>query len=123
MFLRCSHILNYFGNIYGVYGSRFGEIVGSSKNHPKSIAICPGTLISHLRIIKTIRSKKEKYTIHKNIVVCLATRSAFIIGELLQVDAGFSFINSSFLAFKSILCFQKYLVQITNVPFHVFYRC
>ena len=33
-------------------GARFGKQSGSSKNDPKSIGICPGTLISHYGIIK-----------------------------------------------------------------------
>ena len=32
----------------GLQRVRFGEKVGSSKNDPKSVAICPGVHISHL---------------------------------------------------------------------------
>ena len=44
--------LKYFGDEYGVYGSTKSENLRSSKNHLKSIAIGPGTLISHFGIIK-----------------------------------------------------------------------
>ena len=44
---------NYTGDKYGVQGSRFGRLFGSSRNHPKSIAIDPEVKISHLGITKT----------------------------------------------------------------------
>ena len=62
--------LKYFGNKYGVHGSRFVEQCGSSRNHPKSIAICPGTLIIRFGIIEPhsgpikIFKNKEKYKHH-----------------------------------------------------------
>ena len=52
MFQGCSpmflHFSKYFGDKYRVQGSIFGHIFGSSKNLPKSIAICPGVRISNL---------------------------------------------------------------------------
>ena len=42
-----------FCDKYGVSGARFGEKFGSSRNDPKSIGICPESLISHCGIIKT----------------------------------------------------------------------
>ena len=52
IFLGCSHIFFYFGDKYGVPGSRFGCIPGRSKNVPNSIAIDQESLISHFGIIK-----------------------------------------------------------------------
>ena len=49
-------VLKHLGDKYGVRGSRFGHILGRSKNVPKSVAICPGVKISHFGIIET--SKK-----------------------------------------------------------------
>ena len=46
-------ILKYFGDKYGVRGSRFGYIFGRSKNVPTNIAIDQESLISNFRIIKT----------------------------------------------------------------------
>ena len=43
--------LKYFGDKYGVRGSRFGRCFGSSRNHPKGIAIDQESLISHFGII------------------------------------------------------------------------
>ena len=48
-FLYC---LKHFGDKYGVQGARFGDLFGSSRNRPKSLGMCPGTLISHFGIIK-----------------------------------------------------------------------
>ena len=45
-------VWNIFRDKYGVRGSRFSQSVGSSRNHPKSIAICPGVKISHFGIIQ-----------------------------------------------------------------------
>ena len=45
--------LKYFGDKYGVRGSRFGLIFGRSRNLPKSIATDQESLINHLGIIKT----------------------------------------------------------------------
>ena len=38
-----------------VWGARFGENVGSSKNHAKSIAMCPESLaiLEYLKLIQT----------------------------------------------------------------------
>ena len=47
------YFFNYFGDKYGVRGSRFGEQFGSSNNDPQGIGICGGTLISHFGIIET----------------------------------------------------------------------
>ena len=44
--------LQHSGDKYGVRGSRFGDIFGRSRNHPKSIAIDHESLISHFGIIK-----------------------------------------------------------------------
>ena len=41
------YFVKYFGDRYGVRGSRFGHIFRSSRNHPKSIAIDQESLISH----------------------------------------------------------------------------
>ena len=54
--------------------AQFGEISGRSKDHPKSIAICPGALISHSGIINSPR-KPQKYikkpsTSKKNMCCC-----------------------------------------------------
>ena len=38
-------------------GARFSENVGSSKNVPKNIVICPEALISHFRFIKNHTSQ------------------------------------------------------------------
>ena len=46
----------YFRDKYEVRGSRFVHIFGRSRNHQKSIAICPGVKISHLGIVKTPKS-------------------------------------------------------------------
>ena len=43
--------LKYFGESYGVRGSRIDHIFGRSKNVPKSIAIDQESLISHFGII------------------------------------------------------------------------
>ena len=43
--------IRHFCDKYREHGSRFGEHFGSSRNHPESIGICPGTLISHFGII------------------------------------------------------------------------
>ena len=52
------------GDRYGVHRSRFGEIFGSSKNHPKGIAISPVPLTRHIGIIKAhyplINTQKTK---------------------------------------------------------------
>ena len=45
--------LKYFCDKYGVPGSRFNRLFGSSNNHPKSIAIHPGIEINNFGIIKT----------------------------------------------------------------------
>ena len=54
---KTSHIflysLKYFGDKYGVRGSRFGHIFGRSRNVPKNIANDQESLLSHLGIIKT----------------------------------------------------------------------
>ena len=42
------YFLKYFGDKYGVRGSRFGNILGRSENDPKSIANDQESLISHL---------------------------------------------------------------------------
>ena len=47
------YVRKYFGDKYGVRGSRFGHVFGRSKNHPKSIAIDQESLISRLGIIET----------------------------------------------------------------------
>ena len=39
--------LKYFGDKYRVRGSTFNRFVGSSRNHLKNIATCPGVKISH----------------------------------------------------------------------------
>ena len=49
----CCCFLKYFGDKYGVRGSRFGRFFGSSRNHPKSIAIDPGVRISYFGVIET----------------------------------------------------------------------
>ena len=48
IFLYC---LKHFCNKSEVYGSKFWPNFRSSRNHPKSIGIWPGTLISHFGII------------------------------------------------------------------------
>ena len=57
MFQRCSHTFlyfkKYFGDKYGVRGSRLSGFVGSSGNHPKNIAIDQEVKISHCAINKT----------------------------------------------------------------------
>ena len=57
MFQGCHNIflyfVKYFADKYGVRGSRFGWFLGSSRNHPKSIATCAGIKISNFEIIKT----------------------------------------------------------------------
>ena len=45
--------LKYFRDKYRVRGFKFSRLFGSSRNHPKSIAICSGVKISHSGIIKT----------------------------------------------------------------------
>ena len=45
--------MKHFGDKYGVEGTRFGEHFGSSRNHPKRIAIDQESLISNLGIIKS----------------------------------------------------------------------
>ena len=45
------YFLKYFGDNWEGYGSRFWPNFRSSRNHPKSIGIWPGTLISHFGII------------------------------------------------------------------------
>ena len=45
------HFLKLFGNNWEVSGSRFWQNFRSSRNHPKSIGIWPGTLISHFGIM------------------------------------------------------------------------
>ena len=52
IFQGCSHV-KYFGDKYGLRGSRFGHMFGRSRNVPKNIAIGQESLISHLGIIKT----------------------------------------------------------------------
>ena len=47
------YLLKYVGDSWEVSGSRFWQNFHSSRNHLKSIAIWPGTLISHFGIIKT----------------------------------------------------------------------
>ena len=60
MFLYCFlYFLKYVGDKYGVRGSRFNRFVGRSRNHPKSIAICPGIKNIHFGIIKSPKSPKE----------------------------------------------------------------
>ena len=65
----------YFGDKYGVRGSRFGDLFGRSKNIPKSIAIDEESLISHLGIIKNPNkpyiyiTKKTRQTQHR-IIFC-----------------------------------------------------
>ena len=48
--------LKYFRDKDRVHGSKFGENSGSSPNDPKGIGICPGTLISHFGVIKTLKT-------------------------------------------------------------------
>ena len=64
-FKHVSIIVLMFFNVLSVInigsGGRFGEFVGSSKNDSKSIAICPGALISHLGIIKTQQIPMENH--------------------------------------------------------------
>ena len=55
----CLVCLKYVGTKYEIDGSRFGERFGSSKNDPKSIAIGPESLISHLGIIKTPKTLRN----------------------------------------------------------------
>ena len=43
--------LKYFGDKYGDRGSRFARFFGSSRNHPKSIAICLEITIRHFGIV------------------------------------------------------------------------
>ena len=56
-FQGCSHIclylLKYFGDKYGPRGSRFSRFVGSSRDHPKSIAIRLEVKISNSGMIET----------------------------------------------------------------------
>ena len=56
MYQGCSHnfvyCLKYFGDKYGVRGSRFGNNFGRSKNVPESIAIDQEPLINHFGINK-----------------------------------------------------------------------
>ena len=47
------HFVKFFGDKYGVRGSRFGGKFGSSRNHPESIGIDQDPLIGHLGMIKT----------------------------------------------------------------------
>ena len=57
--------LKYFGDKYRVRGSIFNRLVGSSRNHQKSIAICLGVKISNFWIIcpeKTNILKAKKTT-------------------------------------------------------------
>ena len=44
--------LKHLGDKKEVQEVRFGEMFSSSKNVPKNIGICPGTLISRFGIIK-----------------------------------------------------------------------
>ena len=47
------YVVKYFYINKEVERSIFGRILESSKNDPKNVGICPGTLISHLGIIRT----------------------------------------------------------------------
>ena len=55
-FQKCRHMflisLKCVGNEWGLRGSLFGRVFGSSKNVPKDISICPESLISHFEIIR-----------------------------------------------------------------------
>ena len=50
------HFFKYFGNKYGLRGSRFSRFVSRSKNVLKSVAIDHESLISDLGIIKTSKT-------------------------------------------------------------------
>ena len=66
-FGRCFlYLSNCFVINKGLQGAIFGEHFGSFKNDPKSIAICLGTLISHVGIIKTLKKPKMHYKTKKN---------------------------------------------------------
>ena len=56
-----SCILTCFGDTQGVLGARFGEYFGSSKNDPKKLGICQGTLISYFGIIETPSKPLKKH--------------------------------------------------------------
>ena len=65
------YFLKYFGDKYRVRGSIFSRFVNRYRNHPRSIAICPGVKINHFGIIKApekliIISKTRKPTKHPN---------------------------------------------------------
>ena len=51
------YFLKYHGDEYGLRGSIFSHFFESSRNHPKSIAICPGIKISHFGIITPPQKK------------------------------------------------------------------
>ena len=60
------YFVRYFGDKYGVRGSRFGIIFGRSKNVPKSIAIDQESLISDFGIIKTPKNHKNYFRNQEN---------------------------------------------------------
>ena len=71
IFLYC---LKYVGNSWEVCGSRFWQNILSSINHPKSIGIGPGTLISNFwNNWNPIKQKKEwtKYPTNRANYFCL----------------------------------------------------
>ena len=51
-------IFKYIDDKCGVRGSRFGHIFGCSKNVPKNTAIDQESLISHLGMIKTLKTTR-----------------------------------------------------------------
>ena len=87
-------------------GSGFDETFGSSRNHLKSFAIGPESLISHLEIIKTSTTRKTSASFGCRIVG-FKHNGYEVARHRILVDSGVisGLVSVSFWGSKCVICF------------------